>query len=398
MIDNGKIIRDALESRKVNSMEEFVLRHDNANLTLSSNERDFIRIEFLLNQKEVLDLVSVIENQQEVIDFFSKNTIKNRELFWIMWGLTMNCVDYPIQYHEQIKKIMEHGNRLDGLLKDRMIQSNFLNSCIVGLPLKQYLYPFNRALTKDIITVYRGFLVPKDDDVRKGRYVIGNDDEKDQQDVGIGFSFTLDRKVAIAFATRQSSSRMLLEGLSKILNIKENPKLFSTHYGYKTWNQFYKDYVQDHEKCELNDDFKNLVNNTAGKKSLSEKHPEWKEWNKRVLNNIVKQVVELQGKGFSRFGQKEFQNEKYLGFDVRPCVARYEIEKKNIKNCFNLCGQKEIICYPEDAKLIRYDFVSWEESLEQNDIMQNDWDEKIYYANRHFQESSMIKDMKKLIK
>ena len=93
MIDNGKIIRDALESRKVNSMEEFVLRHDNANLTLSSNERDFIRIEFLLNQKEVLDLVSVIENQQETIEFFSKNTIKNPELFWIMWGLTMNGVD-----------------------------------------------------------------------------------------------------------------------------------------------------------------------------------------------------------------------------------------------------------------------------------------------------------------
>ena len=59
MIDNGKIIRDALESRKVNSMEEFVLRHDNANLTLSSNERDFIRIEFLLNQKEVLDLAPI---------------------------------------------------------------------------------------------------------------------------------------------------------------------------------------------------------------------------------------------------------------------------------------------------------------------------------------------------
>ena len=57
----------------------------------------------------------------------------------------------------------------------------------------------------------------------------------------------------------------------------------------------------------------------------------------------------------------------------------------------------KIICYPEDAKLIRYDFVSWEESLEQNDIMQNDWDEKIYDANRHFQHSSKIKDMKKLI-
>ena len=183
MIDNGKIIRDALESRKVNSMEEFVLRHDNANLTLSSNERDFIRIEFLLNQKEVLDLVSVIENQQEVIDFFSKNTIKNRELFWIMWGLTMNCVDYPIQYHEQIKKIMEHGNRLDGLLKDRMIQSNFLISSLVGLPLKQFLYPINRALTKDIITVYRGFLVPKDDDVRKGTHItaMGSDSPGKQE-------------------------------------------------------------------------------------------------------------------------------------------------------------------------------------------------------------------------
>ena len=65
MIDNGKIIRDALESRKVNSMEEFVLRHDNANLTLTSNERDFIRIEFHLNYEEIIDLVNGIKNQQE---------------------------------------------------------------------------------------------------------------------------------------------------------------------------------------------------------------------------------------------------------------------------------------------------------------------------------------------
>ena len=69
MIDNGKIIRDALESRKVNSMEEFVLRHDNANLTLSSNERDFIRIEFHLNYEEIIDLVNEIENQQETLNF-----------------------------------------------------------------------------------------------------------------------------------------------------------------------------------------------------------------------------------------------------------------------------------------------------------------------------------------
>ena len=320
MFVNEKIISDAYESRKVNSIEEFVLRHDNANLTLSSRERDFIRIEFLMNWKKLIDLISGIENQQETIDFFSKNTIKNPELFWIMWGVTMNWVDYPIQYQEQIRKIMEHGNRLDGLLKDRMIQSNFLKSSTVGIPLKQYLYPITRALTKDIITVYRGFLVPKDDDVRKGRYVVDNEEGKEQQDVGIGFSFTLDRKVAIAFATRNASSRLLLEGLSQILNIEENPKFFSTHFGYKTWNQFYKDYVQDHEKCELNDDFRKSMPETGGKKNVT-------------LDNIVEQVVALQGVGFARFAQKEFHNKKYLGFDVRPCVAKYEIEKTTIIVC-----------------------------------------------------------------
>ena len=51
----------------------------------------------------------------------------------------------------------------------------------------------------DIITLYRGFWVAKEQSVRKGRYKTGNE-FAEQQDAGKGFTYTLDRNIASYFA------------------------------------------------------------------------------------------------------------------------------------------------------------------------------------------------------
>ena len=117
---NRYIIKKFIDSRKVNSFQEFIEKHDNNGQTISSAQKDEIVSDYLLNENVISKFYQDkdTERQAEIFELFNKKTIQNRELFWILFGFVFNNLHFSIRKDEQIRNIFEYRNRLDGLLVD----------------------------------------------------------------------------------------------------------------------------------------------------------------------------------------------------------------------------------------------------------------------------------------
>jgi len=175
--------------------------------------------------------------------------------------------------------------------------------------------------TQEDIKIYRGFMVPEDDDVRVGRTM--DSPESDIQDVGIGFSYSIDKEIAQTHAVMNSSTSLLLKLYGEDL-IGETSQ-------YKTWNEFFT---------------------ALQEVDISEK----------LIKRTLKLYEYAKVASSSRDPNKY---RKYLGFDVKPCVATYTIKKTDIVTTLNYKGQeKEFVCIPSKTPLVRYDFINWETQQE----------------------------------
>ena len=225
--------------------------------------------------------------------------IRNDELFWIMWGNAYIGTPQVHSFHEEISDSISRGTRLEIPLNKRIRLANQTNALMSGENIDQMtkdlsMFISTHTAEEDVI-IYRGFLVPEGAEIRVGRFM--NDPSSHIQDEGIGFSFTFDKKVAIAHSIMNTSSALLLRLYGDELGDKS----------FKTWKEF-------------STVFRKLDNS----KKMLERTLKYTEYMKMCFGNVVIKSKKTYFKPYESASE-------YIGFNVRPCVAKYSIKKTTLK-------------------------------------------------------------------
>ena len=156
--------------------------------------------------------------------------IRNDELFWIMWGNSYIGTPQVHRFHQEIGDAISRGTRLKIPLNKRIRLSNQVSSIMSGVHIDQLTKDLSMFISthtaEEEVIIYRGFLVPEGAEIRVGRFM--DDPSSHIQDEGIGFSFTFDKKVAIAHSIMNTSSALLLRLYGEELGDKS----------LKTWKEF----------------------------------------------------------------------------------------------------------------------------------------------------------------
>lgn len=306
--------------------------------------------DFLVNKKLQTDLRKFIfENkitgfgehsivsEKSINDFLLiEDSIDNLELFWILFGVIVLRDRFSSNRLYDYKKIIFKKNRLSIGLYIRSLLANFMfvdsNPLLVfggtkKLLEKKLLFFWNSYFEnigeEDEITIFRGFIL------NKGK-IIRNPKIKDKQLEGSGICYSINREVAVSFATTLNPYLDLVGFFSKFLINEEN-------------------------------NFLNL-----DKKSR-----------KKIINNETYKSLfkELKLKKEKRFAEDLLDNKPLvLQDDCRSIVGKYKVKKKDIiiisNNRVSLSGivlqEHQVVCFPEFISLKRYDYVNHNEFLKIN--------------------------------
>ena len=287
--------------------------------------------------------------------------IRNDELFWIMWGSSYIGTPQVHSFHQEIGDAISRGTRLEIPLNKRIRLSNQVSSIMSGVNIDQLTKDLSMFISthtaEEEVIIYRGFLVPEGAEIRVGRFM--DDPSSHIQDEGIGFSFTFDKKVAIAHSIMNTSSALLLRLYGDELGDKS----------FKTWKEF-------------STAFRKLENS----KKMLERTLKYTEYMKMCFGNVVIKSKKTYFKPYESASE-------YIGFNVRPCIGKYSIKKDDVLCAFNYAKrEKELFVNPSDASLLHYEFTSWKEQTKQ-------WKEN--YSNSSLDEivpnilTSSIEDIQK---
>jgi hypothetical protein len=139
--------------------------------------------------------------------FRNESNITNSKLFWILqfFPYTLSTADYTEYTFDDWMGVFKKFDRLDVPLEKRQeLSSSNLQIVSRKNPKKvnQLIWDYIKKFKPDDdVIMYRGFTVAKDEDVRKGRFKIGNPDSGKQAE-GVGFSYSIDNKTAGWFSNR----------------------------------------------------------------------------------------------------------------------------------------------------------------------------------------------------
>ena len=161
------------------------------NDTLTKTEEE------LLQQQKELDIFLEVEKQ-----------ISNAYFFWSWIPEIYKKQTFSQNYVDKFSEAFARNNRLKLPLMKRQASKKLYREYnakirnVRGLdnPTQNKLNKLIRKTKRNLI-IYRGFSIHKDADIRVGRYKTNNP-QAEQQDAGIGLSFTFNRAVANFFATQ----------------------------------------------------------------------------------------------------------------------------------------------------------------------------------------------------
>ena len=153
--------------------------------------------EGFLAQKKELDIFLEVEKE-----------ISNAYFFWSWIPEIYKQITFSQNYVDRFGEAFARNNRLKIPLMKRQTSKKLYKEYsqkmrnVIGLD-KSNQNKLNKLIrkTKKNLIVYRGFSIHKDADIRVGRYKTNNP-QAEQQDAGIGLSFTFNRAVANYFATQ----------------------------------------------------------------------------------------------------------------------------------------------------------------------------------------------------
>jgi len=326
---------------KKSRIRKLIEEYDSSANTFSS------RVNELHKDLEVIDTTRPLNTKNKMRDFLiHEKMIRNDELFWIMFGSYYIGTPQNYQFKQEIIDAIERGTRLELPLSKRMRLSNQLKSDS-HKELEENIQSLSSFIAKhtadEDITIYRGFLVPEGREIRKGRFV--DEPSSHIQVEGLGFSFSFDKRVAIVHSIMNTSSAMLLRLYGDELGDKS----------FRTWWEFFTA-------------FQKLENS------------------KEMLEKTLKyaQMIKLIQGGDSTIASE------YVGFNVRPCIAKCSIKKSDIKSAHNFVGTElELFCYPSDQFFWHYEFTSWKHQMKE-------WKEKALFPNMMESNIAMIKKVSEI--
>jgi hypothetical protein len=299
-----------------------------------------------------------IISEKSINDFLSiEDSIDNLELFWILFGNIVLRDRFSSNRLNDYKKIIFKKNRLSIGLYIRSLLANFFfvdtNKSLVFGGTKKLLEKklsflwhsyFDNLGEEDEITLFRGFIL------NKGK-IIRNPKIKDKQLEGSGICYSVNREVAVSFATTLNPYLTFLSYLNKII-IDNGKNLFHSDKKIRNLNKF----IIDNGKNLFHSDKKirkKIMSNEIFKRLL-------KELKLRREEQISKSIPD----------HKPFKTED----NCRSIVGKYKIKKKDVviisDNLVSLDGvvlkEQQVICFPEFMSLIRYDYVNHNEFLKIN--------------------------------
>ena len=264
-----------------------------------------------------------------------EDSIDNIELFWILFGNIVLRDRFSSNRLNDYKKIIFKKNRLSIGLYIRSLLANLSfvnlnkNKLVFGgikkLLEKELLFFWNSYFEnieeENEIILFRGFIL------NKGK-IIRNSKIKDKQLEGLGICYSVDREVAISFATTLNPYLNLIYNLFKSFNDEEK-KLFNLDKKFR---------IKLIGKC------------------------------KTLLKEVILQKQEV-------FSKQLLDHKPYIiQNDCRSIVGKYKIKKKDIiiisNNTVSLSGvvinEQQVICFPEFVSLKRYDYVNHNEFVKIN--------------------------------
>jgi hypothetical protein len=302
------------------------------------NKKLQIELRKFLFEKQISGLgENTIISGKSINDFLLiEDSIDNLELFWILFGNIVLRDRFSSNRLNDYKKIIFKKNRLSIGLYIRSLLANFIfvdtnKSLVFGgtkkLLEKKLLFFWNSYFgnlgEEDEITLYRGFILNK-------KKIIRNPKIKDKQLEGSGICYSLNREVAVSFATTLNPYLNLISILNK--SLIDNEK-----------NLFHSD----------------------------------KKFREKFMNNETYKLLlkELKLRREEHISQKMLDHKPFITEDnCRSIVGKYKIKKKDVviisDNLANLCGvvvqEQQVISFPEFMSLIRYDYVNHNEFLKIN--------------------------------
>tara|TARA_R110001592_G_scaffold31933_6_gene112153 strand:+ start:357 stop:1406 length:1050 start_codon:yes stop_codon:yes gene_type:complete len=257
-----------------------------------------------------------------------EDKIRNEELFWSLFGYLFSLTDLNSVYIENIIEMVKRYDRHKVHLNKKQQWANQIYNVPTGrdnTKVRGILDKYNRDTD---ITVYRGFLVRKDTGEQIRESNDKNSDEYLNQKTGLGLSYSVNKDVAIAFATRWTSMKlvanMLRLGESKFANFNEE----LSKIGILNWEETpisrFVELIQENSDSVVIETFQELIKN--GLENRKERYEEF--------------------------------DSSYMNFGVRSVLGTYKVKKIDILMPINLSNQNEFVILPENAKLIRYDFLT----------------------------------------
>ena len=277
--------------------------------------------------------------------------ITNTEMFWMMFGYMYSLTDMSSAYVDNVTEAVKRYDRRTIHINEKYKLANYVNTKIFGDSAEKVKQRLDKYNVNDEITLYRGFICRKD----FGARIRESDDPSDEaffkQREGVGCSYSMDREIALAFATRWTDFNIYSQYFRNdgSLTIRKDgvdkPIYFEEEY-----------FANKLEEIGINP----KTDSVAKIIQQIEMHPD-----NELISKIRKHVGGRQLRSKKNLDEWD---ETFEGFGVRPVIATFKVKKIDMVMPLNLSNQLEIVALPEDAKLVRYDFVSSEEIFEAQGI------------------------------
>ena len=255
--------------------------------------------------------------------------IKEPQMFWTLFGYLFSQTDLNSVYLENSVEAVKRYDRHKEHLNQKHRWSNDIRDKVYNQEVGSVKNQLDRFRINDEMEVYRGFHCRKDINERIRETDDKNKDEFYNQKEGLGLSYSFDRNVAISFASRWTE-------FSIIRNTIEGQDII----------------VRDRILSELNIDFENdRIATIISKIQMQPKNKFVQFLNEEISDSKLNRKQKSLG---------DF-DESFTGVGVRSVVGTYKVKKIDTLMTLNISGQQEVVVLPENAKLVRYDFLTSDE-------------------------------------
>ncbi len=309
-------------------------------------------LSFKLNMKIQDFIDSFCEIQKEISD----------DVFWFMWGNIYSKLDFGKRFAEQLIGLTT--NRMKISLERRCLMVSYL-SCISFKIYRNLVNQLNEYNEDDTLKLFRGFKVRKDKRIKEG----------DEQIEGKGISYSLVKHSAKFFAIANNDFWTLIKQWEDIINeVQSRTSLLTVKYlkMMGTYEERADEIIKAGNKAilqEMNvssagvDDFSytRFMNDKKYRDEMFDTTKKENRWFTNIRRDLRKCNYESKIKMYEEAYNSEIQT-----VDLKSYVGTYKVHKKNIILGINLTTsredtgrfeEKEVICKPEDIKMLRYEVV-----------------------------------------